>query len=187
MDLAVLDPEVFGQHEAKLNKKKTYLLVYSCNCLFAVTTTMNSSRTTDAQLERLAHKFHVPLNAICNKDLLRNYQPCKGGYIMNMQDSTAGSGTHWCSIYLEKPGKCAYFDSFGIIYPLAVEEFAKRFGCTKILVSHKEIQNINGGHCGQYCVSFLAFMSHHKHIPFNRRYQLFIDRFSDNCLRMQCE
>lgn len=92
---------------------------------------MNESKTTNYQLLHLYKKFGIKIRDICSKDKFNDNQPCKGAYIINMQDSTDGNGTHWYLVYLEKPKKCAYFDSFGIINLLVIEEFAKRFGCQK--------------------------------------------------------
>lgn len=148
---------------------------------------MNSSRTTNYQLLNLCKHFGIPIRDICNKDLLNQNQPCEGGYIINMQDSTDGHGTHWVALWLEKvifPGKTSenitiYFDSFGIDPPLAVIEFCERYGGAKarIVSSTKVIQNINGGHCGQYCIDFLKNMMN-KHIrnPIER-FNKFIDYY----------
>ena len=120
---------------------------------------MNSSRTTSAQLFQLAEKYGIPLNDICTKDHLKFRHPLPGGYIVNMQDSTEGNGTHWVAIWLSRNKKdpCCYFDSFGIDPPLDIIDFCAQYN-KKILLSTEEIQNINGGHCGQYCIDFLRHM-----------------------------
>ena len=93
------------------------------------------SETTDEDLWILAKKFSIPINDICYKDLLNDNSPKKGGYVINLADSS-DFGTHWTALWIDKPGHCAYFDSFGIACPLAVEEFAKKYGCHKIIVSN---------------------------------------------------
>lgn len=121
---------------------------------------MNNSMTTSNQLIRLCKKFGIPLNEICSKDQLHNFIPSGGGYIVNMQDSDEGHGTHWVAIWIPPwKNECIYFDSFGIAPPIAVMEFCARWS-NNLTCSTKEIQNINGGHCGQYCVHFLYYMSH---------------------------
>ena len=124
---------------------------------------MDSSRTTNHQLAHLAKRYGIPLNDICSKDHLNLNEPSPGGYIVNMQDSNDGNGTHWVALWLERiSGKhmACYFDSFGIDPPLDVINFCCRFGAKKIISSTKEIQNINGGHCGQYCIDFLRHMTY---------------------------
>jgi hypothetical protein len=101
------------------------------------------SMTTDEDLWKLGKRFNIPINDICYKDKLNDNVPNKGGYIINLADSVS-HGTHWCSMWLEKPGHCAYFDSFGCAPALAVEEFARRWGCHKIIMSNVQIDV--GGH-----------------------------------------
>jgi len=144
---------------------------------------MNSSRTTGDQLARLASRYHIPLNSICNKDILDRTIPRKGAYIINMQDSTEGSGTHWVALWLDKENGskvACYFDSFGIDPPLDVIAFMRRYvhrgGLT--YVSQKHIQNINSGYCGQYCISFFVHMINPKIRSVKKKYQLFLDAFS---------
>ena len=57
-------------------------------------------------LERLAEFYHLPLVAITMKDEL----PAKvedGCYIINLQSSTSGNGTHWLGLFIYKNN--AYF------------------------------------------------------------------------------
>ena len=137
--------------------------------------------TTDEELWKLAKKFSIPVNNICFKDKLNDNSPSSGGYIINLADSTT-HGTHWTALWLDARG-CAYFDSFGIAPPLAVEEFCRRYGCHKILMSQVQIQSIQSGHCGQYCIDFLAFMSRNKHVTMEKRYEIFLSQFHDGSKR----
>ena len=143
---------------------------------------MNSSRTTNLQLIQLASRYHIPLNAICNKDILNRYFPHKGAYIVNMQDSTEGAGRHWVAIWLDtENGKnvACYFDSFGIDPPLDVIDFMRRFVHRDgiIHMSQKDIQNINGGHCGQYCIDFFIHMMNPRIHSIKKKYNFFLDYF----------
>lgn len=136
---------------------------------------MNSSETTDKQLWHLADKLNIPLNEICFKNELCTEMPFYGGYIINMANSDS-QGTHWISCWLENRNEsCCYFDSFGIEPPIEVIEFCNRWN-HNILLSEKEIQNINSGHCGQYCIDFLLFMSKSK-LPLKQRYYNFLAQF----------
>lgn len=139
---------------------------------------MNSSLTTNEQLIRLAKKFGIPLNAVVSKDHLYDMFPQKGGYIINMEDSDAGNGSHWVSIWFDGPGsQPLYFDSFGIDPPIAVIDFMKKWN-DKCIFSTKEIQNINSGFCGQYCLYFLHQMHKNKG-KLDKKYEHFIDMFDD--------
>ena len=53
---------------------------------------MDSSLTTNQQLIDLANKFSIPLVAVVSKNHLYDMKPEKGGYIVNMEDSTDGDG-----------------------------------------------------------------------------------------------
>lgn len=110
----------------------------------------------------MANKYDIPLNAVVNKDLLEHIFPEYGGYIINLQDSDAGGGTHWVAIALmankdDGNKHCVYWDSFGIDPPTAVMRFCKRWA-NKMIISEDHIQNINSGYCGQYCILFLEYM-----------------------------
>lgn len=130
--------------------------------------------TTNTQLTHWAAKYSIPLRAIVSKDQLY-FQPLKqGGYIINMQDSREGAGTHWVAIWLDEDrhNPTCYFDSFGIDPPLAIIDFMRQWN-KKFIISDKEIQNINSGFCGQYSLYFLYWMSRNSHIPLKKRYALF--------------
>jgi hypothetical protein len=139
---------------------------------------MEKSMTTDEDLWKLAKRFNIPLRDICFKDKLNDSPPSPGGYIINLADSTT-HGTHWTAVWLDLNGTAAYNDSFGIAPPLAVEEFCRRYGCHKILMSQVQVQNISGGGCGQYCIDFLAFISRNQKLPLENRYRLFLNQFHD--------
>ena len=50
-------------------------------------------------LERLADFYHLPLVTIEMKDELPS-KVKEGCYIINLQSSTAGQGTHWLSLFI---------------------------------------------------------------------------------------
>lgn len=130
------------------------------------------SFTTNIQLMKTARKFGINLNGIYMKDELPS-NIYNGGYIINLQDSTEGSGTHWVAVWIEK-GAC-YFDSFGIDPPVAVMQWLRNITLT-ILVNHKQIQNINSGWCGQYCIVFLKYMTDNKSDDqIRHKYKKFLD------------
>ena len=63
---------------------------------------------------------------------MKNELPTKvkdGCYIINMQSSTQGNGTHWVALYVQK-SNAFYFDSFGALPPNDIMTFIKqRKGC----------------------------------------------------------
>jgi hypothetical protein len=125
---------------------------------------LSHSSTTGNELIKYAKKNNIPLRRVCFKDKLNDEIPCHGGYIINMADSTE-HGTHWIALYLAKYGKhcqAIYFDSFGKEPPIDIMTFCKRYGVIELLVNNNQIQSINSGFCGQYCLDFLYFMTHQK-------------------------
>ena len=61
-------------------------------------------------LEKIAKFYKLPLVSISMKDELP-MKPTEGCFIVNMQSSSAGSGTHWVAFFFFK-NICYYFDSF---------------------------------------------------------------------------
>ena len=74
--------------------------------------------------------------------------------ILNIDDST-GDGTHWTCLY-SKNGKCLYFDSYGFIPPIEVQNYCKNkinyYNSFKIQASNEVI-------CGHYCIYILYKLS----------------------------
>lgn len=138
---------------------------------------MNSSLTSNDQLIKLAKKINAPLNAVYSKDQLYHVNPEPGGYIINMEDIAEGDGSHWVAIYFDviSPIGALYFDSFGVDPPIAIMDFMKRWS-DKCIVSTKEVQNINSGFCGQYCLLFLKEIHNSKGSLYNR-YNKFLKQF----------
>lgn len=138
---------------------------------------LRNSQTNVSQLRKMADKLKLPLRAIITKDMLKHINPEIGGYIVNLQSSDQGSGSHWCALYLDKDKTPIYCDSFGIVEPLDVIDFVKRFTNKPIIRNKHQIQNINSGHCGQYCIYFLHMMSK-CHGSATDKLKYFLDKFN---------
>ena len=76
------------------------------------------------ELEEIADHYNFNLTVVM-KDELVNYKPKNGNYIINLESSTSGNGTHWLALIVHDK-KCFYQDSFGIIPPQEVTEFCKK-------------------------------------------------------------
>lgn len=134
---------------------------------------------TNVELDKRARLLKLPLVGIYSKDEVPNVRR-DGGYIFNLQDSVDKNGqplpgTHWTAAFIEK-GKSCYFDSFGFPAPVQVVNFLTK----PIVWSNHHIQNITSEVCGYYCLYFIWWMTKHRHIPFVRRFQLFLRRFKDD-------
>ena len=91
---------------------------------------------------KLSHVF----GGVYSKDQLPTLERNKF-YIINLQDSDAGNGTHWTVFFYNKPLTSIYYDSFGFIAPLPVQAKIKPY-----IYNDKEIQNYNSSTCGYYCI-----------------------------------
>ena len=55
---------------------------------------------TNFELESMAKFYNIPLKGVFQKDLLP-YPPTPGNYIVNLQSSFEGSGTHYTCFILD--------------------------------------------------------------------------------------
>lgn len=91
-----------------------------------------------------------------SKDLLPKKMANKA-YIINMEDSDAGGGTHWVCCYSIHPRETIYFDSFGQDdAPLDIEKFLKTSSKKKKLIRNTiDLQHLTTDSCGQFCIFFI--------------------------------
>ena len=94
-------------------------------------------------------------------------------YIINLQDSDAGNGTHWTVFFYNKPLTSIYYDSFGFIAPLPVQAKIKPY-----IYNDKEIQNYNSSACGYYCIAYIKFM--HGKTNYLKYFETFVNLFDKN-------
>lgn len=73
-------------------------------------------------------------------------------YIINLEDSDAGSGSHWvCCINIE-PNICHYFDSYGTPAPIEIQQFMIISQKPKMNTFPYHLQEIGSSACGWYCI-----------------------------------
>ena len=106
-------------------------------------------------LERLAEFYNLPLVAITMKDELPATVK-DGCYIINLQSSTDGQGTHWLSLFIHK-NNAYYFDSYGAPPSVEIMKFVKkRKGC-HMYYNNFIIQDLKSQNCGWYALAFLLW------------------------------
>jgi len=111
---------------------------------------------TNWDLVRAAEKYNLPLICVFSKD----HPPTRlisGGYIINLQDTTdsAGNelgGSHWVALWIDGKYAC-YFDPFGIPPPIQIQHILNRY--VPYDINRTQIQSIESGVCGYYCLYFL--------------------------------
>jgi len=137
--------------------------------------------TTGSDLVHLAGMLGLPAINISFKDQLP-HKMGPGLYIVNMQNSTAGEGTHWVGVYVPRVGLgAAYFDSFGEPPPL---EIWRGLRGRKWIYNNMQIQDINDGFCGQFVILWLYYIrrsnSRSLQIRMMKFQRLFSDETEDN-------
>ena len=97
-------------------------------------------------------------------------------YIVNLQDHDEGSGTHWTVFYYNKPLTSIYFDSYGFIAPLDVENSIKPY-----IYNNAEIQDFDASSCGYFCIAFIKFL-HNKENK-QEAYKTFLKLFKQQTVK----
>jgi len=103
------------------------------------------------------------------------YKLERGSYIVNLQSSKEGKGTHWVCFYYT-PNFSYYFDSYGYIAPLEVQN--KIF---PYMYNDMEIQDIDSTACGFYCVAFVLYLN--KKMNIEKAFMEFINLFGKDTER----
>jgi hypothetical protein len=129
---------------------------------------------TNFDLEKIAKQMKINLNGVWSKDELYGIPHTNGAYIVNMQDSGVGEGTHWVA-FIKNKGTSYYFDSYGISPPIAVMDFLKG---SKIGYSSNDIQSLSSGECGWFCLAFLLCLQDMRNAL--SKYNNFVNLFSEN-------
>jgi hypothetical protein len=119
-------------------------------------------------LEKIATELKINLVCVVSKNELSKIVPRSGGYIVNLQSSDAGDGTHWVCFILynvfdnkkKKQLKGIYMDTYGMLPPIEIENFIHKYTDFKIAFSKRQIQKINTSECGWYCLSFIYCMQY---------------------------
>ena len=130
-----------------------------------------SNSLSDTDIKDILKSQGIRIKGVYMKDQL----PTKlktGFYVINLQSSFVGNGTHWTTFYYS-PKHSYYFDAFGMIPPERIHYMIHPY-----TYNDKQIQNIKSTACGYYCIAFIIFMNGRKNkkIGFN----IFIDEFSTN-------
>jgi hypothetical protein len=124
---------------------------------------------SNIDLEQYCQKLKIPLICVVAKDQLKIKKPQLGCYIINLENAGQGQGTHWTS-FIIFPETVVYFDPFGVVPPINVISFAKRFSKKmKFIYSSDKIQDLQSEYCGWFNLFFLHFMTQKKRIRNNLR------------------
>lgn len=112
-----------------------------------------SNELSNFQILQILDDFNIKINGVCMKDQLPDKLKL-GFYVINLQSSTQGNGTHWVALYYS-PILSIYFDSFGFPPPLEVIDKIRPY-----VYNNKDLQHIYSTACGYYCIAFIKFLYH---------------------------
>jgi len=120
---------------------------------------------SDRDLKYIATRLKLPLHDVLQKDLFKRITPELGAYIVNLQSTLDGNGTHWTALVITEK-TAIYFDSFGLPIPTPILRFIYRAPTKlKIIYSTDQIQVPNSIFCGWFCLYFIYFMTvKHKNV-----------------------
>lgn len=134
---------------------------------------------TNFDLEDIAEDAGLDLIGVFSKDQLPKERKV-GSYIINMQDSDDGNGTHWVVFKIFPNKKCCFFDSFGVLYPTDIGEFLSPF--KPIATNNRHIQDVKSQKCGYFCLAFIEYFNNFntKKNDVYESFDDFLNCFSDN-------
>jgi hypothetical protein len=89
---------------------------------------------SDIDIDHILKSQGINLNGIFMKDELPSKLK-RGFYVINLQSSNIGNGTHWTVLYYNNRNSL-YFDAFGFVPPVEVEQKLNRY-----TYNDKQIQN----------------------------------------------
>ena len=133
---------------------------------------------TNFDLEEICRYYHVPLVTCTMKDEL----PVKikdGNYIINLQSSKEGDGTHWTALIIRND-IALYFDSFGAPPSTEIIDFVKMRKHIHLAFNNEIIQDLTSSNCGYYCLALILYVKHHRSIPLVQAAENFTRLFMDD-------
>jgi hypothetical protein len=129
---------------------------------------------SDINIKKFTDNLKLPLENILMRDEIKDNLNV-GFYIINL-DTSDHEGTHWTACY-SHPLKSLYFDSYGFIPPLELEQKIKPY-----IYNDKDIQDWNSEACGWFCIAFIKFLydKNDKEIAYKEFLKLFSSNTKEN-------
>ena len=123
---------------------------------------------TDIDIKNFAIQKKLPLESILMRDEIKDHLKT-GFYVINL-DTSDQKGTTVCYAH---PLKSYYFDSYGFVPPLELEQKIKPY-----IYNDKDVQDWNSEACGWYCIAFIKFL--YDKLDKEIAYKEFLKLFSKN-------
>jgi hypothetical protein len=129
-------------------------------------------------LEELSEHYGFPLTQVLMKDELKSLKHSKNGnYIINLQSSSQGNGSHWMALAV-RDKKCFYCDSFGVLPPQEVITFCKRIPKSHLGYNDFGFQHIKAETCGFFAVGLLIHLQNNPNMDLYDASNEFIKMFA---------
>ena len=128
-------------------------------------------------IEGNANYSQIPI-VVFMKDELKNMKPINTNYIINLESSKDGNGTHWMGLIIQKNEDCAYFDSYGMLPPEEIISFCKTIPKSHLSYNTKEIQDFKAKTCGFFAIAFIIFLHINSSGNLYKKSSSFSDLFS---------
>jgi hypothetical protein len=108
-----------------------------------------------------------------SKDQLLKKKPGGKFWVINLEDSDKGFGTHWvCVIDVAIPDRnvdyCIYYDPYGVSPPPAVEKFMSASKLAPVY-SYNQYQALESSQCGYYCIRIIEAVL--KSVPYEAMFE----------------
>jgi len=116
---------------------------------------------TNYQIEDVAKHYHVPLIDCCMKDELPHLLK-DGYYIINLESTTQGDGTHWTALIVMS-SIAVFMDSFGAPPSTEIVDFVKKRKGIHLAFNNEIIQDLDSENCGYFCLFLCWFVEKNKH------------------------
>jgi hypothetical protein len=133
---------------------------------------------TNFELEDLCAMYDVPLNGIYMKDQLPK-RIKTGNYIINLQSSSEGNGTHFTGLVVKNKDVC-FYDSFGGPPPIQIRTFVKTRPNAHLGFNNWIIQDLKSDNCGYFVLSLFVYLQHFKHQNIYKIINNYVNMFKDD-------
>ena len=133
---------------------------------------------SNVQIENICREHGIQLNGVVMRDELHELQI--GNYIINLESSSEGSGSHWQTIVIRKD-MSVFFDSFGAPPSQDIHDLIRQY-FPRVYFNNFIVQDLNSSACGWYCIALLLYLKIHQdeHDLLTTKVNNFVNIFVDD-------
>ena len=132
------------------------------------------------QIERICRENKIRLNGVFSKDELKEIDPRDGNFVINLQSSSQGNGTHWLTLIIQKH-QAFFQDPYGAPPPIEIIKFVRRRKQVKQFGYNSwVIQDLKSCSCGWFAIALLHFVKNNIDNDLVKVCNKFINQFTDD-------